>query len=158
MPGLAVLAVAEHAGEHREWGGQGVPEPAVVRIRAGVEQQLGRLQRGRPPDVRVVAGVCLVEQRRPAMWPTRLGRSGWSRSKVPAHRRRIRARGRDEQVMSGKFGMLGEKLSGRGAISGLVVTVGQASQSEKPIGQRLVCRSGLAGGPGTVGHDLDVTA
>ena len=103
MPGLAVLAVAEHAGQDGEGGGQGVPEPAVVRIRAGVEQQPGCLQRGGQPDVRVVAGVGLVKQRRPAVRPP-VTRRRRRVGQMPAHLGHVRARGRDEQVMSGSSG------------------------------------------------------
>ena len=63
MPGLAVLAGAEHAGEHGEGSGQGVPEAAVVGVRAGVQEQPGRLQRGRQAYVGVVAGVGLIKER-----------------------------------------------------------------------------------------------
>ena len=35
VPGLAAFAVAEHAGEHGERGGQGMPEPAVVGVGTG---------------------------------------------------------------------------------------------------------------------------
>ena len=77
-------------------------------------------------------------------------------AEMPAHRRRIRARSGDEQVVSGKPGMLGEELGGPGTIRWFVLAVGQAGESEEPVGQRLVCRSRLAGGPGAGGHDLDV--
>ena len=109
--GLAVLAVAEHAGEHGERGGEGVPEAAVVGVGAGVEQQLGGLQRGRPADVGVVAGVRLVEQRRPAVRSA--GHTGrrLSSGEVSAQRRDVGAGGGDEQVASGQLGMLGEETA-----------------------------------------------
>jgi hypothetical protein len=52
----------QHAGEHGEGSGQRVPEAAVVGVRAGVDEQPGRLQRGREADAGIMTGVGLVEQ------------------------------------------------------------------------------------------------
>jgi hypothetical protein len=60
MPGLAVFSIAEYAGEHGKGSGQGMPETAIVGVRASVEEQPGRLQRDPQVNVGVVAGVGLV--------------------------------------------------------------------------------------------------
>ena len=68
VPGLADRAqfpLAERPGQHRERGGQAVPEVAGVRISAGVQQEPCGSQDGILTDLRVVPGVGQVEQRLP---------------------------------------------------------------------------------------------
>jgi hypothetical protein len=126
MPGLAVFSIAEYAGEHGEGSGQGVSETAIIGIRASVEEQPGRLQRDPPANVGVVAGVGLVQQRRPAVRSAGHARPSWPADQVTAYLRGIRARGGYEQVVPGQLGMLSQQLGGGQPVAELVVAVGQA--------------------------------
>ena len=159
MPGLAVLAVAEHAGEHGERGGQGVPEPAVVGVRAGVEQQLGGLQRGRPADAAGRGG------RRPGTAAATSRAARRSRSPAacrPARWRRtaghVGARGGHEQVCAGQARdarpAAARRRPGR-RVRRRCRSGRPAGGTGRPAARR---RGRLAGGPGAGGHDLDVAA
>ena len=117
-----------------------MPEPPVVSVGTGVEQQPGGLQCGRQLDVGVVAGVRLVQQWRPAVRPAGNACRSLPPGQLTAHLRHRAARSRHEQVVAGQIGVIGQELGGGRTVGRLVDAVGKARQSKEPVGQRFVVR------------------
>jgi hypothetical protein len=99
---------------------------AVVGVRTRGQQQPGGIQGGGQPDARIVPGVGLVQQRRPAV---RAGGAGGRRRvsfQEPADLGDIRAGSGHREAERREFGVLGEQAS-RGRVL-------RAGQPEEPVG------------------------
>jgi hypothetical protein len=152
----AQLALAEHAGQDGERGGQAVPQVAGVRVGARVEQQPGAGEHGVRADGGVVAGVGQVEQRLAAERAARPGGAPRVRGQVRAQPGHVRRRGRGADAGPRDLRIAGEDLTGLRPPLRLVVFVGEAAEAEELTGRAV--RRHPSGEAAVPLDDFDVTA
>ena len=132
LPTRALLALAEHAGQHGERGGQPEPQVAGVRVGAGVQQQPRAAQEPFGGFVRAECpGVGQVHQRRPPV-----------RSGLRVRRSPVGGQVQPDRVRVGRGGRGGDRVGDE------IRVLGRAGRGRPPSGpgRPARCRPGRPAG------------